>query len=216
MDGVTGMPGDAFYRALRRTLPRPDAPPWNAVGEETYIHLCLFVHRVEILRPGLYFLVRDPADEEALRRATRSDFVWSKPSTCPKSLPLYLLVQGDFRRLAAQISCTQDIAGDSAFSLGMIARFKRSLDHCGDWIYPRLFWEAGMVGQVLYLEAEASGLRGTGIGCFFDDAVHELLGIDDTAFQSLYHFTVGGPVTDRRLRTLPPYPTERIEQRPNR
>jgi hypothetical protein len=25
------------------------------------------------------------------------------------------------------------------------------------------------------------------------------------AMQSLYHFTVGGPVEDRRLMTLPPY-----------
>ena len=34
-----------------------------------------------------------------------------------------------------------------------------------------------MIGQVLYLEAEAAGARGTGIGCFYDDAVHELLGL---------------------------------------
>jgi len=26
-----------------------------------------------------------------------------------------------------------------------------------------------MIGQVLYLEAEAQGVRATGIGCFFDD-----------------------------------------------
>jgi hypothetical protein len=39
-----------------------------------------------------------------------------------------------------------------------------------------------MIGQVLYLEAEAHGLRGTGIGCFFDDAVHDLLGFENNAF----------------------------------
>jgi hypothetical protein len=65
--------------------------------------------------------------------------------------------------------------------------------------------ECGLLGQVLYLEAEAAGLRGTGIGCFFDDAVHDLLGIRDTTWQSLYHFTVGGPLEDARLRTEPPY-----------
>jgi nitroreductase len=68
-----------------------------------------------------------------------------------------------------------------------------------------LFWESGIIGQVLYLEAEAHGLRGTGIGCFFDDAVHDLLGFDDHAFQSLYHFTIGDPVEDQRLTTYPPY-----------
>jgi hypothetical protein len=62
-----------------------------------------------------------------------------------------------------------------------------------------------MIGQVLYLEAEAHGVRGTGIGCFFDDAVHDMLGFSDNRFQSLYHFTIGKPVEDSRLTTYPPY-----------
>jgi hypothetical protein len=32
-----------------------------------------------------------------------------------------------------------------------------------------------------------------------------VFGFQDLAFQSLYHFTVGGPVDDPRLTTLPPY-----------
>ena len=72
-------------------------------------------------------------------------------------------------------------------------------------MYPRLFWETGLIGQVLYLEAEAAGIRSTGIGCFFDDSVHEVLGIRDHSWQSLYHFAVGGPVDDPRLKTLAPY-----------
>lgn len=64
-----------------------------------------------------------------------------------------------------------------------------------------------MLGQVLYLEAEAAGIRATGIGCFFDDEMHALLGIEDHCWQSLYHFTVGGPIEDPRLMTLPPYDT---------
>jgi hypothetical protein len=55
------------------------------------------------------------------------------------------------------------------------------------------------------LQAEVSGIRSTGIGCFFDDSVHEIFGIQDQSFQSLYHFTVGGPVDDTRLTTLPAY-----------
>ena len=62
-----------------------------------------------------------------------------------------------------------------------------------------------MIGQVLYLEAEAHGVRGTGIGCFFDDAVHEILGLENNQYQSLYHFTIGLPVEDPRLTTYPPY-----------
>jgi hypothetical protein len=58
---------------------------------------------------------------------------------------------------------------------------------------------------VLYLEAEASGIRATGIGCFFDDATHELFGLAGDRYQVLYHFTMGGAVDDPRLQTIPPY-----------
>jgi hypothetical protein len=102
------------------------------------------------------------------------------------------------------VSCHQDIAADGAFSLGMLADAEPSLAE-GAWWYRRLHWEAGMVGQVLYLEAEAAGVRSTGIGCYFDDAFHELLGLSEGRFLDLYHFTLGGPLEDRRLTTLSPY-----------
>ena len=65
-----------------------------------------------------------------------------------------------------------------------------------------------MIGQVLYLEAEAAGIRSTGIGCFFDNPVHDLFGFKGRKYQSFYHFTVGGPIEDTRLTTLPPYPPD--------
>ncbi len=66
-----------------------------------------------------------------------------------------------------------------------------------------------MIGQALYLEAEAAGIRATGIGCFFDDEMHRLLGLEGQEWQSLYHFTAGGAVEDQRLTTLPPYGSPR-------
>ena len=106
------------------------------------------------------------------------------------------------------VSCHQDIAGSGVFSLGMIVPFKTRITD-QPFCYRHLFWETGMIGQILYLEAEAAGLRATGIGCFFDDPVHDVFGLSGQRFQSLYHFTVGGPVEDSRLTTLPPYPAER-------
>ena len=111
--------------------------------------------------------------------------------------------------MAAQVSCGQEIAGDGAFSVAMIAEFEPRLRRHGPWFYRRLFWETGLIGQVLYLEAEAAGVRATGIGCFFDDPVHQVFGFRDLEFQSLYHFTVGGAVDDPRLTTLPPYRRDR-------
>ena len=60
----------------------------------------------------------------------------------------------------------------------------------------------------MYLGAEAAGVRGTGIGCYYDDPVHELLGLSGHAWQSLYHFSMGLPVEDVRLRTEPGYAWE--------
>src|ERR1039458_7509982 len=89
--------------------------------------------------------------------------------------------------------------------LGMIADYMDSLVTYGAAFYRNLFWEAGLVGQVLYLEAEEASIRSTGIGCYFDEPVHEVFGISSRDWQSFYHFTVGGPVEDRRLTTLPAY-----------
>ena len=80
---------------------------------------------------------------------------------------------GDYRSTSKSVSCGQDIAADGCFSLGMISAFEKPLAQYGSWFYPRLFWECGAIGQILYLQAEVSGIRSTGIGCFFDDPVHD-------------------------------------------
>ena len=140
-----------------------------------------------------------------MRKAMRTEFRWEMQGDCPEYVNLYLLTEADARDAARRICCHQDIAADGAFALGMLAEFDASLKQHGALFYPRLFWETGLIGQILYLDAEAAGIQSTGIGCFFDDAMHEVLGIRDHAWQSLYHFTVGGPVDDPRLQTLPSY-----------
>ena len=186
--------------------PQLDRPmPWDVWPYEPAIHLLIFVHRVDGLTPGLYFLVRDPKKLFFIQQSINPELTWTLAPGCPENLPLYWLLEGDAKKLAIQVSCHQDIAGDSAFSFGMLAEFEGRLREGGAWRYPRLFWESGLLGQVLYLEAEAAGVRATGIGCFFDDPVHEIVGVKELSFQSLYHFTIGGPMEDGRLMTLPPY-----------
>jgi SagB-type dehydrogenase family enzyme len=210
-DGKTSITSPTFFRMLGRVMPRVELPqldrpvPWDALPWKPAIHLLLFVHRVDGMTPGVYVLVRDQEKLLLLQQSLNDELVWTPVPDCPETLPLYWLLEGDAKKPAIQVSCHQDIAGDSAFSLGMIAEFEARLREGGAWWYPRLFWEAGLLGQVLYLEAEAAGVRATGIGCFFDDPVHEIVGIKDRSFQSLYHFTVGGPVEDGRLMTLPAY-----------
>jgi len=205
MDEQTSLSRDAFYRMLERTLAVPGRVPFVALPWKSHLHLALLVHRVDGLPRGLYLLVRDPAQTQSLQQALTQADPWRRPPGCPASLPLYCLIETDARAAAREIACRQDIASDGCFSLAMLAGFSGPLEHYGAWFYPRLYWEAGMIGQLLYLEAEAAGSRSTGIGCFFDDPMHEVLGIGDYTFQDLYHFTVGGPVEDTRLSTLPAY-----------
>ena len=196
-DGATSISRSQFLTMLDKTLPRDRCAPFDFNLGPARAHLLLFVHRVRDVVPGLYMLVRNETTFERLKAACRAEFVWNRVDD---TIPLYLLSAGLLTQTATTLSCQQEIAGDSAFSLGMIVDFRRSIEE-SPYLYRHLYWETGMVGQVLYLEAEAHGVRGTGIGCFFDDPVHQLMGLKNDEFQSLYHFTVGRPVEDERLQT---------------
>lgn len=204
-DGQTPITVETFFRILDRLLPRPGVPPWDALPWPPLVHAAIFVHRVTGLAPGLYLLERSADVHDRLRPATRPAFAWERVPGCPGHLRLFRLAEADLRHVSRVVSCNQEIAADGAFSLGMVAEFGDTLRSRGAWWYRRLFWEAGVLGQVLYLEAEAAGVRGTGIGCYFDDPMHELLGLAGDRFQSLYHFTAGGHVDDSRLTTRPAY-----------
>ena len=210
-DPRVGLRLDTFQQMLQRV--RPHGPPWDAAGWSPAVHLILFVHRVEGLVPGMYAFLRDPSVEAELRAAMRPEFLWEATAT-PGAMvgeglhDLRLLVPTDVTWAANRLSCDQDIAAEGFFSLGMLARFEATLSDHGDSAYRRLFWECGLIGQVLYLEAEAAGVRGTGIGCFYDDPVHDTLGLTGHAWQSLYHFSMGVPVEDSRLTTAAGYDWE--------
>jgi len=213
------LPKAAFYRMLDATLPRPQVP-WPALGTTSRIHLLLFVLRVDGLPSGLYLLPRTPAAASELPSALAPGdgrFDGRRPVAafdpdCPPQLGLIQLCAlglPELQRLARALSCHQDIASTSAFSLGMLGEFEAAT--ASGHGYRELLREAGLLGQALYLEAEAAGVRGTGIGCFFDDPVHQLFGLDGGRFQSVYHFTVGTPIDDARIESGPPYPQRKKE-----
>ena len=170
-------------------------------NKENATHLLLFLHRVSKYEQGLYILIRNEKDKEDLQNAMHKDFLW----TPTEFESLYLLEKRDFTMASKTISCSQDIASDGAFSLGMLCRFSDELIKFGPHRYKELFWECGAIGQQLYLEATSLGLSGTGIGCFLDDMMHGVLGLKSNKFQILYHFTVGRGYVDSRILTKPAY-----------
>ena len=174
-------------------------------GKFSSAHLVLFVHRVEEYKKGLYILVRDQTELQNLQEECSEKFLWQET----EYNSLYLLEYADFRDASKVISCSQDIASDGAFSLGMLCRYSQELLKYGAHRYKELYWECGAIGQQLYLEATSLGLSGTGIGCFLDDLMHkEILGLRNNTYQSLYHFTVGRGYVDSRIQTQPPYERE--------
>lgn len=203
MDGRSNMPLHSFFSILRAGM--PEVAPFDLLPWKPCVHPIIFVHRVEGLEKGLYIWLRDASKKEELKEATREDFLWERPSRTTQDLELYLLAQGDSRPAARMTSCRQDIASDGCFAAALLALFEEPLQKYGPWYYSRLFWECGMIGQAFYLAGEAAGFQGCGIGCFFDDMVHRMLGLSGWKYQDLYHFTLGKALPNARLIDLPAY-----------
>jgi nitroreductase len=81
----------------------------------------------------------------------------------------------------------------------MIGDFHSAVHAHGNRCYRYVHFEAGAIGQRLYLAAEALKLGATGIGAFYDEEVHRYLNLAPEQGQVVYHFAIGHPVPDPRL-----------------
>jgi SagB-type dehydrogenase family enzyme len=139
-----------------------------------FVQLYIYAHRVDGLEPGVY-------------------------RHWPETGALEIIRSGDQRVIAAGLSLGQDLAGNACVAFSMIADIDRAVRAHGDRGYRYVHFEAGAIGQRLYLTAEAHGLGATGIGAFFDDEVHRYLNLPSGQGQVVYHFAIGYPVRDPRL-----------------
>lgn len=178
---------DAFFENRWQPLLRSEAR----------IHLVFAVHRVGELTPGLYVLPRSARGEALMRQELRRWSDWEGSGMTFADRTLYRIKSANAQRAAATLCCQQSIAGDCSFVTGFLAEFDGALGTPS--AYCALYQEAGALAHAAYLRATALGLAGTGIGCFFDDEWHELLGIDNTSLQFLYHFAAGKPQHDARI-----------------
>lgn len=199
-DGQSVMPNTLFKQILAGLLPG-GSPVWKLWPHTARVHPVLLVHRVEGVAPGLYVMPRSDVAKSSLQAAFRETFSWQPADS---GLSLFQLVAARTGKTARTLSCHQDIAAHCAVAFMLVAEFAAPI--AADPVaYRHLHWEAGMLGHVITLEAEAAGWRGTGIGCFFDDADHEVLGLQDDKFQVIYHYAAGMALEDPRISTLPAY-----------
>ena len=118
------------------------------------ITLYLYIHRVRDCVPGVYR--------------------WDR-----KNRRLEQFQRGNVERMAAYLSLEQSLAGNACFSMSMIADLGQAGNVFGNRGYRYAYFEAGAIGQRLYLGAEALNWNATGIGAFYDDEVHRYLGLLD-------------------------------------
>jgi SagB-type dehydrogenase family enzyme len=117
-----------------------------------FVTLYLYFHRVRDCEPGVYR--------------------WDKLSR-----RLEQLHRGNVERMAAYLSLEQSLAGNACFAVSMIADLAQAAQVFGNRSYRYVHFEAGSIGQRLYVGAEALGWSATGIGAFYDDDVHRYLGL---------------------------------------
>jgi SagB-type dehydrogenase family enzyme len=116
-----------------------------------FVTLYLYVHRVRDCEPGVYR--------------------WDGSSR-----KLEQLHRGNVERVAAYLSLEQALAGNACFAVSMVADLAKAAQTFGNRGYRYVHFEAGAIGQRLYLGAEALSWNATGIGAFYDDDVHRYLG----------------------------------------
>jgi SagB-type dehydrogenase family enzyme len=137
-----------------------------------FVTLYLYVHRVRDCEPGVYRWDGSSRGLEQLHR-------------------------GNVERVAAYLSLEQALAGNACLAVSMVADLAAAAKIFGNRGYRYVHFEAGAIGQRLYLGAEALGWNATGIGAFYDDDVHRYLGFLEETDGS-----VGSSVDAAEQRTL--------------
>ena len=142
-----------------------------------FIHIILYVHRVDGIASGVYYFDR-------------------------AGLHLSCLNETNVQTYAKFASCLQDIASDGVFAVCLIADMQSAFEVFGERAYRYVHQEAGFIGHLFYLTAHALGIDATGIGCFIDDEINRSM---PPGMEVVYNFTFGRATVDSRLSSLPAY-----------
>ena len=160
-------------------------PTVDSAPGTDFVTLYLYVHRVLDLAPGVYR--------------------WDASGRCLRQLHI-----GNVERVAAYLSLEQSLAGNSCFTVSMIADLTKAAQVFGNRGYRYVHFEAGAIGQRLYVGAEALGWNATGIGAFYDDDVHRYLGFLEEADNAVKNSI---DAAERRALVMLDSPTSRTAAR---
>ncbi len=126
----------------------------------------LVIHRVEGLKPGIYFF---RVDEFSLEMRS----------------------EGDFSAEISRAALGQSMAGAAAVVFVWVAVIRRSSQKYRQRAYRYIYLDCGHIAQNLYLAATALNLGCCAVAAFFDDELNALLGVDGREETALYMAVVG-------------------------
>lgn len=108
----------------------------------------------------------------------------------PNGHLLVKIVDGDKRSALFNVCLWQSPINNAPISFVICAEYQRTTQKYGERGKRYVHIEVGHVGQNIYLQAEALGLKTVSIGAFSDEAVKKVLGIKE---EPLYIMPVGRP-----------------------
>lgn len=111
---------------------------------------------------------------------------------------LELLHEGDVRQKSRFLDLEQDLAGDAAANLYLLADLEAVLDRYGNRGYRAAQIEGGIVGGKIYLAAYALGLGASGL-TFYDDAVTDFFSPHAAGKAVMFLVAIGVPARRRVL-----------------
>lgn len=183
------------------------------------VHVVVMILRVKGLKPGVYLIPRNSEFLKLFMGETRLGR--GKKSKSSKSAEMdvetldassamldrdwnqlvYLFPVDNMAQVSTRLCAEQSIGGLGVFTIILLAEFRHKLLVHGASHCRRLHYEAGAMGELLYLEAESEGLRANGMGCYFDNPLLELLALPrNHSFEPLYFLSVGDAFDDEKLK----------------
>jgi SagB-type dehydrogenase family enzyme len=128
--------------------------------------LYLFIHKAEVLSPGLYLY---------------------KPG-------LHAVQQirlGNFVEQLSVIGLGQELFHSAGAVFVLAAEFERICSKYGERGYRYVYMEAGHISQNIALEATSLGVGSVPVGAFYDGDLNQLIGLDGEKRAAIYMHAVG-------------------------
>lgn len=108
-----------------------------------------------------------------------------------KEHSLELIKKGNFRDLMVELLYGQELVKKASLVILISAVFSRTQNKYGERGYRYILFDAGHLGQNIYLVATSMNLGCCAIGGFKDDEINELLRLDINEENVIYAFCVG-------------------------